>query len=251
MADETEYTLKIDSYTPETMPMARLAEYMGDLARLLGEEKNVHFVRLDPGSAVLVHKVEGEAAGKIRERVSRANRGDGPAEAVRAVRSINRRLKEDRGSAALAESLGKEILKFPGIAEQDEFFTTVTNEGVVEGEVVRLGGRQEWIPVHLQTADGDLTTVLAKKHLAKKLAEHLWGNPVRVKGTGSWFRGLGGVWQLSRFYVEDFVLLDASPLSEVVDDLRRIPGSEWPGVPDAWGELRRIRYGEVETAEWS
>jgi hypothetical protein len=50
MAGSSEYRLKIDVYTPATIPMARLAEYMQEFAVLLGEAKSVHFVRLEEGS---------------------------------------------------------------------------------------------------------------------------------------------------------------------------------------------------------
>ena len=53
-----EYVLRIDAFTPDTMPMARLAEYLGALARLLGHAEHTHFVRLEEGSAKLVHRVD-------------------------------------------------------------------------------------------------------------------------------------------------------------------------------------------------
>ncbi len=40
------YRLKIDVFTPETMPMQRLSLYMAELARVLGEPERVHFVEL-------------------------------------------------------------------------------------------------------------------------------------------------------------------------------------------------------------
>jgi hypothetical protein len=53
-----EYRLRIDAFTPETLPMSRLAEYMADLATLLGEQERVHFARLENGSTALVHTIE-------------------------------------------------------------------------------------------------------------------------------------------------------------------------------------------------
>lgn len=41
-----EYRFQIDAYTPETITMARLAEYMTYLAQVLGETASVHFDRL-------------------------------------------------------------------------------------------------------------------------------------------------------------------------------------------------------------
>ncbi len=49
--------------------MARLAEYLHELAVILGEPRAVHFVRLDAGSTVIIHKVEQEAIPKVTDRV--------------------------------------------------------------------------------------------------------------------------------------------------------------------------------------
>lgn len=56
------YRFVIDeSFTPDTLPMWRLAEYMTDMADLLGEKSYVHFVQIEGGSTVLVQDVEHEA----------------------------------------------------------------------------------------------------------------------------------------------------------------------------------------------
>src|SRR5450755_4721417 len=90
----TEFRFSIDAYTPETMPMARLAEYMKQLAEILGEPGAVHFERLETGSTVLVHKVEREAVPKVRERTAAVQRGDAPRDALRAFHAVNRLLRQ-------------------------------------------------------------------------------------------------------------------------------------------------------------
>ena len=42
-----EYRFEIDAFTPDTIPMARLAQYLGDIARMMGQEASVHFARVD------------------------------------------------------------------------------------------------------------------------------------------------------------------------------------------------------------
>ena len=55
----TNYRFRIaDSYTPASLPMERLAEYMAALARLLGEPAHVHFDGVRAGSAVLAMSVD-------------------------------------------------------------------------------------------------------------------------------------------------------------------------------------------------
>ena len=57
MSDSDEFRLKIEAYTPDTMPMERLAEYLAELALMLGERTFVHFVRLEAGSTSIVHRI--------------------------------------------------------------------------------------------------------------------------------------------------------------------------------------------------
>lgn len=241
----TEYTFIIDAYQPETLPMARLAEYMTDLAMAFGEERQVHFVRLDRGSVALVSRIEDEATVRVEERVVRARAGTGPQDAVKAVSNINKRLKEDNTSGVLVRRPeGAEIIRFPGREEEPEpWFGSVTQDDTLEGQVVRIGGVKEWVPVHLRAVDGHGGVCLARRDTAKALALHLFGSTVRVFGAANWFRGIGGVWSLERFYVERFDVLDDAPLGTVVADLRSIAGSEWPTRPDPWAELNRIRHG--------
>jgi hypothetical protein len=49
---EYEYTFRIDVFTPETMPMARLAEYLAELSKLVGHSQSTHFDRVAPGMRV-------------------------------------------------------------------------------------------------------------------------------------------------------------------------------------------------------
>jgi hypothetical protein len=55
--------------------MARLAEYLKELAKLLGSEERVHFLRVDEGSANCLMEVEPEYEPVISERVRLAQAG--------------------------------------------------------------------------------------------------------------------------------------------------------------------------------
>ena len=57
-----EISFDIDVFTPETLPMARLAEYLAKFSELLGNAENVHFSRLMKGSAKCKAFVDPEAA---------------------------------------------------------------------------------------------------------------------------------------------------------------------------------------------
>ena len=113
MTTRYEYRFCIDAFTPATMPMARLAEYMATLAALLGETECVHFVRLDEGSAVLVQAIEAPAAPKVEKRINQARRGEGPVDALRAFQELDRALAQDNAIGVLYSPQGAEIIRFP------------------------------------------------------------------------------------------------------------------------------------------
>jgi hypothetical protein len=113
--DQPEYRFKIDAYTPETFPMARLAAYMGDLAVLLGEQEHVHFVRLEPGSTVLVQRIDRESAPRVRDRIRalRPSEGHGADDALSAFKTINRRLAEETRPVSFAGTTARRSFGSP------------------------------------------------------------------------------------------------------------------------------------------
>jgi hypothetical protein len=241
-----EYRFKIEAYTPDTMPMARLAEYMAELAILLGEKDAVHFVRLEASSTVLVHKIEDEAIPKIEQRVSLARDGQGDPAAVAAIHAINRKLKQDSGTGVLYHGEA-EIIRFPGKeAAEPISFGSFTQPGSLDGMLIRLGGTGERVPVSVQS-EGRVWRCEATRTLAKQLAHYLFEGQLRLFGQGRWFRDDMGVWQLERFQISHFEVLDSRPLTQVVAELREISGSEWTSVTDPWSVLERIRHGSDES----
>ena len=112
----------LDSFTPVTLPMARLAEYMTNLAAILGEKEHVHFVELRESSSALVHAVDSEAVPKVRERVHATKIGDAQPEAKNAQDRIERMLRMDNAHGVL-RPVGDDnsrLLYFPGAARNLE-----------------------------------------------------------------------------------------------------------------------------------
>src|ERR1700722_12332094 len=107
-----EYRFKIGAYSPAKIPLERLAQYMEQLAELLGEAQQVHFGGLARGSTVILAKVENEATPKVHERVAKVKSGGGPSEARRAYQAVNRMLREDNANGSLKGNAV--ILPFPG-----------------------------------------------------------------------------------------------------------------------------------------
>ena len=110
-----EYRLNIDgNYTPDSLPMSRLAEYMQGFAALLGHRTSVHFSHLEKGSAVLVSRVEPQDEPKVRERVLTTRKKIGPKDAEDAFEAIDELLREDNAAGELIEPEGDKIIEFPG-----------------------------------------------------------------------------------------------------------------------------------------
>ena len=222
--------------------MSRLAEYMTDLAMLLGEKANVHFVRLDSGSTQLVHRIDHEAVPKVEERLRRVKTGSGPSEAQRAAAEIDRRLAADNASGVLKEEAGAEIIPFPGINRFVEPQYGPFNEpGSIDGVVIRVGGQRQKVPVHLETRTGFETHCETTRDIAKELGKLIYGPEVRCIGVGRWYRNSAGSWEMRSFSISDFSVLDNRPLAEVVAELRAVERSGWREVADPWAELSNIR----------
>ena len=245
---KSEFTLWIDPYSPTTIPMARLAEYMSDFATLLGERASVHFARLDEGSTKLVSCVEHEAAPKVRALVDLAKRVYGTPEGRRASTRIRSELREVRGSGGMVDEEAAEIIAFPGRNQpEDPRFEHVAQGGCLVGTVIRVGGTKEIVSVHLQADSGVTYTCTAPRSLAKEIANYLFTGTVRVFGHGRWTRTELGSWEQEGFRIDRFDALDNEPLSSVLADLRAIQGSQWPEMDDPWDRLDQLRNGNGGT----
>lgn len=224
--DDEDYRLKIEAYTPDTMPMERLARYLAELALMLGEKTAVHFVRLEPGSTSVVHRIEREAIPKVKMRTAAVRRGMGPRNSVRAYRKINAMLREDNGTAVWQEAkTAADILVFPGTNDAEEVVKGISRRGSIDGEVVRVGGFQNVVPILLRCEGEELPGCWANKSIAKALAHKLF-EPVRLFGTGRWNRNDEGKWKLDIFRVESFAPLKDVSLSEALTEIRTIEG-DW------------------------
>lgn len=237
---DTEYRLVIDAYSPEKMPMVRLAEYMKHFADILGEPAAVHFAGLEAGSTVLVSRVEREASPKVKQRVISVRRREGPSDGMRAYRAINRLLREDDGIALLKEKqAGATVIRFPGREEAEESFPAVRQHGSIDGVVVRIGGKDQTVHVTLDSEDEQIAGCYTTRHIAKELGHKLF-EPVRLFGRGRWTRDDGGRWTLLDFKIESFEALADAPLSEALSELRSVK-TDWGA--HALSELTSVRRG--------
>jgi hypothetical protein len=236
----TLYRFKIDAYSPETMPMERLALYMAELATLLGEEKAVHFLRLTKGSTVLNAKIDREAAPKVADRVAGVRAGDAPTEPMRAYNTLNKLLRDDNAIGVLRDTGPRGIvIRFPGRELAEEKFASIRQQGSIDGIVTGIRGKDETIHITLQSEGQQISGCETTRTIAKQLAAK-YLEPVRLFGRGSWSRDADGVWSLVKFKIESFEALQDVPLASALDALRAIP-TEWGD--DAYTELDKMRHG--------
>lgn len=239
-----EYVFEIDAYTPHTIPMNRLAEYMADLATLLGEHKNVHFVRLAEGSVNIVHSIEYEAEPKVRQRLRVLRSGDGPAEALKARHSINKRLEHDNASGVLHGPEGKKIIDFPGKKRHAQpEFGPFNQPGTIDGVPIRVGGENDPVPVHLHEEGQQPHICFASRLLARSIAAYIFTATLRVEGIGRWRRDADGQWIREKFTIQDFKILNRVSLVEAVTHLRSIP-TDLSNVNNPLEIIHKMRRGE-------
>ena len=238
------YYFTIDALAPDSLPMARLAEYIADLARLFGQTDRVHFDRVALGSAVLVQHVEGNYDAQVRERLRAASDPEGvPGDVAAVVESINRRLDKDGATGRLSDEHDDQIIYFPGRDRPvPRTFGPFKQLCAFDGVLIRIGGKDDTVPVHLR-AGTKIHICNTDRDMARRLAPHLYGGTLRVWGDGRWVREPSGRWKLIWFDISKFVLLNDAPIDEVVERLREVKGSGWKQIDDPLAEIERLRGG--------
>jgi hypothetical protein len=236
---------KIDAFTPATLPMGRLAMYLEHLSALFGNPERVHFDKLRKGSAIVQARVEGPAVPKVLDRLVSVSKGEAPEDVTRACRELNRMLRIDNATGALKKAKGATIINFPGRKTPITEAVKVVEVGSLEGILIRVGGKDETLPVWLEDQEGTTYYCFTRdRQIAKQLAPYYLGPPVRVHGTGYWERTTEDDWKLEKFDVKSFEPLEDISLEKSVEKIRAAKGNEWDDLDDPVAYWRRIRSGE-------
>jgi hypothetical protein len=237
-----EYRFEIDAFSPTSIPMSRLAEYVSDLAKVFGNNNSVHLLKIEGGSTVPVLMVEWEAEPKVRDRIKAIKNHEGPEDAQQAAKDLDRRLLQDNATAVLIDPAGSKVFRFPGRENATKMeFGPVNQAGVFQGIPIKVGGENDPVPVHLE--DGkEKHIVLARRSLAKDIAQYLFTSVVRVEGMGRWIRHTDGEWEMLSFHATSFKLIEDADIRKNIGELRKLPG-EWKNLDDPLAELEQIRRG--------
>ncbi len=238
MTDGRSYIFRLSPYTPETLPLGRLAEYASALAEVLGHSDAVHLQEIEPGSVKLALKIDEPAVASVEARLAEVSAGGGPDDARRGVERIADWLARDGGTATLdTANDSATILSFPSRKPAAPPIS-VSEVGCLDGQIVRLGINREKPAVWLDTDSGRIACGLSKSQ-AKAMAAHLF-DWVRVTGLGTWERSSQGTWLPRSFTIQAFEPLDDTDLTNVLANIRSSAGV-WPDSDTIQAALRDMR----------
>jgi len=245
---------KIDGkdITPFTLPMARLAEYLTDLAMLMGHHESVHLVNVAEGGAEPVMYVDAEEESRVTHQIQSAARGMGPRDANAAYKKLDDKLREDDAVGNIINISKKaKVVEFPGRnLDLPQAYGPIRERASVVGKLMRIGGFDKTIPVHLKRADDVIFYCEADALVAEQLGPLIFRN-IRVHGLATYSRGKEGTWRLDHFKIQSYdpEALSDETFSVTMDKLRAIPGNEWNEVADPLEELRKLRHGEDKATQ--
>ena len=244
---EYEYTFRIDVFTPETIPMARLAEYLAELSKLVGHSQSTHFDRVEPGSARLIYKIDAVDAPKVEQRLARTDQLDAPKDLRKAFEALDNMLANDNAVGELRSSTSAVIIPFPGRERPKPLaFPAFRQDGSIDGQIVSIGGKDSTAHVILQDGAVTYSNIKLTREMARQLRGYLYEQKVRLIGKGQWGRSPDGVWKLLGFSVDRFEILDDSSLSDVLDTVRNISDNGLTSNTNIYDDLMSLRLGGEE-----
>jgi hypothetical protein len=243
MANGQKYVFQIGAYTPETMPMLRLAEYMVQLARLLGNEGSVHFDEVSEGSTKLAVHIDEPAVDPVSARVTNARSPEASAEVVASIRKLDELVAEDSTIAdlylAANDGSYREVAHFGGrLPTAPKTYGPFSQPTTIDAYLRWAGGK---VPhAKLVPLEGQKVTADCTHEQAKLLGHHLY-EWLRFQGEGKWFRDARGKWELRVFIITSFTAISNESLPDVVQRLRGIRGSGWDSMKDPLAFVRELR----------
>ncbi|MEA2745475.1 MAG: hypothetical protein QOG25_3846 [Acetobacteraceae bacterium] len=232
MENLEELEFVIPAYTPETMLLDRLLQYLQQIGEVVGAAEDMHLVRIEPSSTKPVFKMPTPIAIRARERIAAVRGGGGGTQIQRAAYNrIRQMVKKDGGKPASLQDRTGVILDFPPNLEEVGAILEVRQASNFDGTLLRVGGVGEPIPVLMQDLAGDIFSGFsAPKSLAKTMAKLLF-EPIRVSGIGSWDRSPAGEWKLNKMLIQTYEPLGDETLVEVFQKLRSV-SVVWPANAD-------------------
>lgn len=236
--EPVEYVFRIDVFTPETLPLKRLAEYLAALAKMFGHPEHTHFAGLAHGSALLRSRVDAVDAPKVATRLDTIRLGTAPKDALAAKEELENLLANDNAAGELTDALsGAVVLPFVGRDRPKPIlFPPFREDTTIDGQLVNIGGKDTTAHATLQDGDVYHTGIVMNRSMARDLAPLLYGPQLRFYGSGRFQRLANGEWKMIEFGVAKFEVLQGKTAAEALADLRGIPDNGLM-LPDAYHSI--------------
>src|ERR1017187_2260822 len=238
MAERDEFLFEID-IPARKLPMARLAEYVKDLAVMLGQEDHVHLVEIRESSTVLVPFVDDIAFQKVQKQVIAIRNGSAPQKAMTTYAAINNRLSDDSASAVVRGAYGA-VVQFPGNTNKPVSLDLgpVIEPDSIDGEIIQIGGRDETISVYIRDKHETPVICTTTRDKGRSLAQLIF-QQVRVTGQATWIRA-NNKWKRTQFHIDSWAPLAESSLESTIQQLRNVPTPNIDNI-DPFAILAEIR----------
>lgn len=236
-----QYELHVLGTSKKTLSLDDFADLAKRLADLLGEQHRVHFGALKNGSARILAKVEQSARQDVVVQLAKMRQADTSSK----ITKLNDYLGSKGWRGELKNAEGSVIIAFPGTPQKKpEQVQTVYQPDSLIGQVIKIGGRDDTVPMTLKTPDGAFVDVNVKgRDEARKLAQHLFGGDIKINGNATWTRDEEGQWTCSAMEVLSFEETDSTPLVDLFETLRRVPNNHWHKFEDPIAEWKK-KYRE-------
>ncbi|MCY1543056.1 hypothetical protein D9M68_788490 [compost metagenome] len=118
----------------------------------------------------------------------------------------------------------------------------IDEECSVTGQVIKIGGKDDTIPLLLRDSDGvEYHCTVKGEELAREISAYYLRDPIEVTGRGKWRRTAEGQWVLEQMTVKAW-----SPLSNDWDAAYEAMtglAAGWHNVPDVEERCASIRKG--------
>lgn len=226
--------------------MDRLAAYLQEFSGLLGRENQPVFVGIKDASAGLQSKIPKRRQGHVWARIQEAKYkpNSRPGQHLKRLETL---LGEDSFDTAELKDNGDNVIYLIRADVPATMQTiTIKQDGEVDGVVTGLVGADDTMHLYLRDQlSRDHRLVIRSESLARDLLHHFREGMVRVRVRGTWVRTEDGwVPEGGKCLVQDYDVLDESPLSEVMVSLAAIPDNGWSKIDDpesVWRDLRGIQ----------
>jgi hypothetical protein len=236
-----QFSLRFLDIKPSEFPMEQLGEFIRLLAELIGIDNKPRFSAvLDKSTAAVAYVAEAYAESALL-RVRAAN--DPTHKANKVLEKIESRMREfGLPKAELNDLTHNTVICSIQPANEDVLFTVV-QEGEIEGEITGVSGADETMHIQLRDWDDKIIRVTCNDvSLALEIAAHLRRGILRLNISGLWERMQTG-WKPSsqKCFVTGFEAISYQPITNLMNDIRGIPGNGWKtieGVETAWRDLR-------------